>query len=228
MGDIVEIEHISDPRLGIYLYKNMLDKDSNIVERIEKLMSENDNNNPFFKWSEALVGFSESRKDYRDCVDFKVQDSDVIYARGKYRDFREIYKTTKETIYKCLNHYEEQYGLKMDYMEAINFVKYGAGQHFEVHSDHGYSYTCTVSSIMYLNDGYEGGELWFPDLNIKHKPKYGDVLIFPSTYIYRHASLPVTSGIKYSAVTMFDYNDHNHRGLQHRPEGVIEEVLLNQ
>ena len=34
--------------------------------------------------------------------------------------------------------------------------------------------------------------------------------MFPSTYIYAHASKPVTRGTKYAAVTMFDYNDRFH------------------
>jgi predicted 2-oxoglutarate/Fe(II)-dependent dioxygenase YbiX len=101
--------------------------------------------------------------------------------------------------------------MKMEYMEAINFVRYGEGQHFDVHSDHGFSYTCTVSSVMYLNDDYDGGELYFPFLGINLKPKAGDIVLFPSTYIYSHAALPVTNGTKYSAVTMFDYNDKNHK-----------------
>ena len=96
-------------------------------------------------------------------------------------------------------------------MEAINFVRYGECQHFAVHTDHGFSYTCTVSSVIYLNDDYEGGELYFPYLNITLKPEAGDIVMFPSTYIYAHASMPVKSGIKYSAVTMFDYNDNNHK-----------------
>jgi predicted 2-oxoglutarate/Fe(II)-dependent dioxygenase YbiX len=64
---------------------------------------------------------------------------------------------------------------------------------------------------MYLNDDYEGGELWFPFLNCTYIPSYGDIVFFPSTYIYAHASKPVTSGVKYAAVTMFDYNDRTHK-----------------
>ena len=96
-------------------------------------------------------------------------------------------------------------------MEAVNFVKYGVGEHFDVHADHGFSYTCTVSSVAYLNDGYEGGELWFNHLDQTIVPKAGDIVICPSTFIYSHASLPVKSGVKYSAVTMFDYSDANHK-----------------
>jgi hypothetical protein len=41
-------------------------------------------------------------------------------------------------------------------------------------------------------------------------PEAGDVIIHPSTFIYAHASLPIIEGTKYSAVTMYDYNDRNH------------------
>jgi hypothetical protein len=63
------------------------------------------------------------------------------------------------------------------------------------------------TSIIYLNDDYEGGELYFPRFDLTIKPKQGDVLVFPSTYIYEHASLPMKSGTKYSVVVMTDYND---------------------
>ena len=67
-----------------------------------------------------------------------------------------------------------------------------------------------IASLFYFNDDYEGGELSFPKLNISVKPQAGDLFIFPSTYIYSHVAEPVLSGIKYSMVTMLDYNDHAH------------------
>jgi predicted 2-oxoglutarate/Fe(II)-dependent dioxygenase YbiX len=95
----------------------------------------------------------------------------------------------------------------MEFMEAINFVKYNPGQHFQVHTDSGFSYFCTLSSVGWFNDDYEGGELWFPYLNLKFKPQKGDIIFFPSTYIYAHGSLKITEGTKYSAVTMYNYNE---------------------
>ena len=92
-------------------------------------------------------------------------------------------------------------------MEAVNFVKYEQGTHFSYHSDHAHHYVCTISTIAYYNDDYEGGELAFDKLNLKLKPASGDVVVFPSTFIYSHASLPVIEGTKFAAVTMFDYNN---------------------
>jgi len=125
-------------------------------------------------------------------------------------DLKNIYNDIDERLKVCLQHYCSMYNLTLDYQEAVNFVRYGQGQHFGVHSDHGFSYVCTVSTVMYLNDGYKGGGLWFPYLNYTYQPQEGDVVLFPSNFLYSHAALPVEEGIKYSAVTMFDYNDRVH------------------
>jgi hypothetical protein len=80
----------------------------------------------------------------------------------------------------------------------------------EEHADHGWSYVSTVSLVAYPNDDYEGGELYFPKLNINIKPEKGDLYIFPSAYLFSHIAMPVRSGTKYSFVTMLDYNDDTH------------------
>ena len=98
----------------------------------------------------------------------------------------------------------------MNYWEVMNFIKYGPGQHFQEHADHGFSYSATVSWVGYPNSGYSGGGLYFPKLDIKIEPEAGDLYIFPSTYLFSHVALPVLEGTKYSIVTMLDYNNHAH------------------
>jgi hypothetical protein len=62
-----------------------------------------------------------------------------------------------------------------------------------------------------IND-YEGGELYFPRLDkLTYKPKKGDIAIFPSNYIYEHASLDMVEGTKYCVVVMMDLNDNAHK-----------------
>ena len=196
-------------KFGIYLYRDAIPRKLNIPERLEAALAKSTNN--LFKWSEALVGYNEKMPEYRDCVDLKMHPNHWQYLTPEVEDIKNCYEDVESNLRICIEHYESMYNMKMEYMEAINFVRYGKDQHFGIHSDHGFSYTCTVSSVMYLNDDYEGGELYFPFLGINLKPKAGDIVLFPSTYIYSHAALPVTNGIKYSAVTMFDYNDKNHK-----------------
>ena len=54
-----------------------------------------------------------------------------------------------------------------------------------------------LSIIGALNDDYEGGELiMFEDKKIDIKK--GDVLIFPSTFLYLHKITPIIEGVRYS------------------------------
>jgi hypothetical protein len=205
------MEYLGDPKLGIVIYRNELDRSLDIPQRLENLIKMN-SDNPYFQWREALVGHQEKMPEYRDCWDFKVAENLAESTKNTpFSDLYNVFNEVKTKITTRVTEYCSPYNISMNYMESINFVKYEKGQHFYYHADHGFSYVCTVSSIAYLNDEYEGGELSFYTLDLKHKPTYGDIIIFPSAYIYAHASLPVTSGVKYSAVTMFDYNDDYHK-----------------
>jgi hypothetical protein len=194
---------------GIWVYKNVFKKDLNLINRVENLLK---NNNSNFEWSGATVGYMETKKSYRDCVDFKIgeiKDKELL----KYTDFQtlqDIWKDSYMAQIDAVNDYCGMYNSKMEYWEVMNFIKYGPGQHFQEHADHGFSYSATVSLVGYPNDDYEGGGLYFPKLNLNLKPEAGDLYIFPSTYLFSHVALPVTEGTKYSIVTMLDYNDHAH------------------
>lgn len=58
----------------------------------------------------------------------------------------------------------------------------------------------TLSAVGLLNDNFSGGEfIMFENTTIELKP--GDVVVFPSTFLYPHEILPVTNGIRYSFVS---------------------------
>ncbi len=203
------IEEVGDARFGVRVYKDAIPDCSKLLEIITS--SIDFHLNPLLQWNQAMVGQNILMPNYRNCWDCKLSSSTVESMSQECNEFKEAYSKIVMSIGSCVENFSQSYGLNMTYMEAVNFVKYGVGEHFDVHSDHGFSYICTVSTVAYLNENYEGGELWFNRLDQKIKPKAGDIVVFPSTFIYSHASLPVKSGIKYSAVTMFDYNDANHK-----------------
>jgi predicted 2-oxoglutarate/Fe(II)-dependent dioxygenase YbiX len=209
LSNFIETTTIENPAPAVFVYKNALNKDLNLVQRLEDVIEKHGDD--FFKWSEAQVGDYETRKDYRDCVDFKVRKNDFVNnPKATMSDLKKIYFDIDERLQECVKHYSSLFNLNLEFQEAVNFVRYGKDQHFQVHSDHGFSYVCTVSTVMYLNDNYTGGELFFPYINYTYTPEEGDIVLFPSNFLYSHAALPVKEGIKYSAVTMFDYNDRVH------------------
>lgn len=58
-----------------------------------------------------------------------------------------------------------------------------------------------LSVVYFLNDGFSGGELIFPALDLIVKPEPGTLVCFPSCHHYVHGVKPVTAGHRYSIVT---------------------------
>jgi predicted 2-oxoglutarate/Fe(II)-dependent dioxygenase YbiX len=58
-----------------------------------------------------------------------------------------------------------------------------------------------LSTVLFLNDDFEGGCFTFPDLRVTIRPEPGLLVCFPSSRWYRHGVEPVISGHRYTLVT---------------------------
>jgi hypothetical protein len=77
--------------------------------------------------------------------------------------------------------------------------------HTDQHTDPSIRY----ATILYLNDDYVDGELFFENLDIEVKPKPGSLLIFPGTEKYEHGVRFVGDGpIRYVIVGFIREKDH--------------------
>lgn len=89
----------------------------------------------------------------------------------------------------------------------IKFIRYNVDTEMENHCDHIHSlYDGTyngipiLSVIGLLNDDYQGGELVMFEDQVIPLTK-GDIVIFPSVFLYPHRITKVTSGIRHSFVS---------------------------
>lgn len=62
-------------------------------------------------------------------------------------------------------------------------------------------------AILYLNDNYGGGELYFPDHDIEFKPSAGSLITFPGGIENIHGVREITSGTRYTMVSFWDFSD---------------------
>ncbi|CAB4145186.1 Oxoglutarate/iron-dependent dioxygenase [uncultured Caudovirales phage] len=62
-----------------------------------------------------------------------------------------------------------------------------------------------ITSVCYLNDDYEGGELCFDLLGIKIKPKAGTLVFFPTPKRYKHCVTTVTNGQRFSVSKFWNF-----------------------
>lgn len=89
----------------------------------------------------------------------------------------------------------------------LRYNRYNTDTQMKLHCDHIHSMfdgnrkgIPTLSILGSLNDDYEGGELVFWEQETI-KLKAGQIMIFPSNFMYPHKVLPVTKGTRYSYVS---------------------------
>lgn len=123
--------------------------------------------------------------------------------------------TTSKALMKCVWDGLEQYVLKdcqfswhtgWEGFTEIRFNRYSANKKMAEHCDHIVINEGTrkgipvLSFVGVLNDDYEGGEfIMFQDEVIELKQ--GDLMIFPSVFLYPHRVEPVTKGVRNTFVS---------------------------
>jgi predicted 2-oxoglutarate/Fe(II)-dependent dioxygenase YbiX len=98
-------------------------------------------------------------------------------------------------------------GTGVSYLRSVSFNRYAVGTLMKEHYDHIHSIfdgdrrgIPILSIVGNLNDDYRGGEfVFFNKLEVELKK--GDILIFPSSFMYPHKVNKITEGTRYSFVT---------------------------
>lgn len=85
----------------------------------------------------------------------------------------------------------------------IGFLNDHSGSFTETHYDsemvvfNGEAIVKPLIVLIYLNDGYDGGELMFPLQGFQTTPEIGSIVVFPSGFAFPHLSIPVIDGSKH-------------------------------
>jgi hypothetical protein len=100
------------------------------------------------------------------------------------------------------------------YAEYPQFVKWEPGWELPPHCDNcepdGISPNATPwrshGGVIYLNDNFEGGEIFYPKLNREIRPKSGMMVIHPAGLPYLHGVKKVTEGVRHTISAFFTYD----------------------
>jgi predicted 2-oxoglutarate/Fe(II)-dependent dioxygenase YbiX len=148
---------------------------------------------------------------YKDSKNFKLSPTEGGY-NSEIRSCTQVVLTEDEE-FDTKVFYEQKKNIKryltefpqaaIDRDTGYALLKYEVGTYFKEHVDHSPRNTRTISCSMILNDDFEGGDFAFFDKEHIIKANKGDVIMFPSNFLYRHQVLPVTKGTRYSIITWF-------------------------
>jgi uncharacterized protein (TIGR02466 family) len=96
---------------------------------------------------------------------------------------------------------------KLQALTGVRFNRYKVGTNMKPHHDHIHTIfdgdrkgVPIISVLALLNDDFEGGDFLMFDSK-KLKLVAGDVIVFPSNFLYPHAVTTITKGTRYSCVS---------------------------
>jgi hypothetical protein len=119
-----------------------------------------------------------------------------------------------EALIPTIDHYNSiyNYNITKDFMygdrgqNILSINKYFKDANLPSHVDSfGDINSPVLTTVLYLNNDYEGGEIEFKNQGVCIKPEAGSLIIFPSTPPYYHESKKIINGTKYMVLkTWFD------------------------
>jgi len=148
---------------------------------------------------------------------FGTDDVDSLVAEGKF-------EITQNWVDKNLNiqHHKEHKVFYERLSKMVNssdpslilsgvatIQRMQPGVELKSHTDQHTDPSIRYATIIYINDDYIDGELFFPKLDISLRPKPGDLLFFPGNEKHEHGVKHVGEGpIRYVIVGFIKEKDH--------------------
>jgi hypothetical protein len=141
-----------------------------------------------------------------DC-DFAVSYYNDLLAKNKFNKIADgrllIPNTTLDfpvdLVLKYIPKINELYNSKF-YIRDILLSIYSEGARLDPHIDYeDPALKDSIGLVLYLNDDFEGGKIYFSNFSFTYTPKKGSIIIFPCNDLeYKHGVLPITSGFRYT------------------------------
>jgi hypothetical protein len=137
-----------------------------------------------------------------------VHNPDICTA--SFVDYSSFTESVATLVGRCKELVEHQYSVEC-ITYSIDFLHYPDGTHYWPHIDGQYvdgtnvrrsDINRDITCVVYLNDDYQGGEVYFPFFDIEKRPNAGDILMYPGSWQYLHGVKKV-QGVRYAIVIWF-------------------------
>jgi hypothetical protein len=123
----------------------------------------------------------------------------------------EVFVDLEKKIPKYINEYLKNFNIKVEEKPLFNmtFASRTPNTKMEEHFDYMPAEASNgnplahMTSLIYINDDYTGGELFFPTQNLTYKPELGSLVIFPSNYL--HGVLECFGNSRHSVLACYTF-----------------------
>jgi hypothetical protein len=147
---------------------------------------------------------------------FGRDDVENLVAEGKFeitqnwedKNFNILHTEIYSKLYKRLSSLIENGYQSLELSGFATIQRMQEGVELKPHTDQDTDPSIRHAAILYLNEEYLNGEIFFPNVDIELKPKPGSLLLFPGTKEYNHGVKHVGPGpIRYVLVGFVKVKD---------------------
>jgi hypothetical protein len=147
---------------------------------------------------------------------FGRDDVENLVAEGKFeitqnwedKNFNILHTEIYSKLYKRLSGLIENGYKSLELSGFATIQRMQEGVELKPHTDQDTDPSIRHAAILYLNEEYLNGEIFFPNVDIELKPKPGSLLLFPGTKEYHHGVKHVGPGpIRYVLVGFIKVKD---------------------
>lgn len=120
--------------------------------------------------------------------------------------------TVNAWVHRALTQYvEPALRIRIEWFELPYLLRYEPGGYYEGHADSEQRNSAEgvwtrvvdrdVSLLLYLNEEFTGGHLYFTKFNYRYQPTPGDLVFFPSDHRFMHEAERLESGVRFALVS---------------------------
>jgi hypothetical protein len=150
-------------------------------------------------------------KEFREFLTF-VEESKDKYLLKYFFLFPISYKTVWWKVKGHLVSYSTEYGGKHLGQHCDTSAEYSYGID---HPQEQLATRSTISTLVYLNDNFKGGNHYFNYLDIEYVPHAGDIMFFPSNYMATHEVKHIEGGSRYTYLGWYSHGSPNSEYNEH-------------
>lgn len=219
---IDELQHRGDISKGLAAIMEKNKKHINPIADMDNITKQIGTGKDNIKVIENYLTDKESETAMSIISKYKVREG-VIHSYG-INDLEEHKLSDEESLFtnimrkKLLNTIISEYKMKFELDRPFLYIVHPTGTYIDPHTDildidepdyendtyesqiekFPYLWSGHLSVLGYLNDDYEGGELYFPQHDYVIRPKKNMLILFPGNTHYVHGVSEVTSGTRYT------------------------------
>lgn len=162
-----------------------------------------------------LIEFWEQHSDLtsKERGDVRFFDNRVLHVREVHAVDERLAMQLLRLADRMANIIAETYRIAPVYPDDVQLVKWWEGHEMFPHADRehpdGSEHRTpwrSYASVIYLNEDYRGGEIYFPELGIEIAPSQGSMLAFGGSLDFLHGVRKIEHGVRYTCPSWFTHD----------------------